>query len=137
MSDKTPSHLRNILGEKELEAEREGGLPALRDNEFRVCGRPAAKPVFAIHFITQGTVQSFQYMHLDSNSSYSPTRIGLRFTGSKIIDVAIEGRNLWELYDYIHQHRMPWVRVAARDFAQDGETVVTKISVSAPEQARF
>lgn len=134
MNDKTPPHLRGILDEHEPETEQENGLPSLRDNEFRVCGRPSHKPLFSVHFISaNGSVQSFQYMHLDSRSSFSPTRLVLRFVGSKTTDVVVEGRNLWQLYDYLHQHRMPWVRVAARDFAQDGEIIVTGVRVTCPE----
>ena len=45
------------------------------------------------------------------------------------VAVTIRGRNLWRLYDYIHQHKMPWVmRVdVGRDFAADDEPVVTAI----------
>ncbi len=132
MRDNTPSHLRHVLGDKQAveHDDEEQGLPALRDNEFRAYARPTHKPVFSIHFITpQGAVKSFQYMHLDSNSRFEPQRIALRFVGSVVMDVLIDGRNLWELYDYIHQHRMPWVKAAARDFAQDREPIVTRISV--------
>lgn len=132
MKDNTPSHLRHAIseGSKNDQEEEESGLPTLRDNEFRPYARPTHKPVFSIHFITpKGMVRSFQYMHLDSNSSFTPQRIALRFIGSKVVDVLIDGRNLWQLYDYIHQHRTAWIREAARDFAQDHEPIVTKVSI--------
>jgi hypothetical protein len=43
------------------------------------------------------------------------------------VKVTIRGRNLWRLYDYIHQHRIPWIMQASRDFSQDGQTIVTDI----------
>lgn len=130
MKDKTPSHLRDILDDQQEEYEDESGLPALRDNEFRVHGRASQKPLFAVHFIfPDGSVRTFQYMHLDSSSSYSPARIILRFTGSRIFDVLVEGRNLWKTYGYLHEHRLPWLRVATRDFAHDGEAIVTKVTI--------
>jgi hypothetical protein len=130
MSDDTPAHLQKVLSRlnEKRPPDEEPGLPSLND-PYRPYARPNHKPLFAIHFITpQGDVRSFQYMHLDSDSSYSSGQIALRFTGLKIVNVIISGRNLWELYDYIHQHRTAWIRQAVRDFAADSATIVTKIS---------
>ena len=32
------------------------------------------------------------------------------------MQVTIRGRNLRQVYDYIHQHRLPWIMRADRDF---------------------
>jgi hypothetical protein len=53
----------------------------------------------------------------------------LVFMGLEPVRVIIDGRNLWRLYDYIHQHRIAWVMVASRDFAKDGQTIVTRVTV--------
>src|SRR4051794_3819674 len=99
------------------EAEEEG-LPSLKPGEYRAHGRPANKPIHSVHFVTPaGTVRSFQYVHLDSGSRYTAERITIQFMGLEPVRVTIEGRNLWRLYDYLHQHRVPWVLVAAREFA--------------------
>jgi hypothetical protein len=130
MSVETPAHLRKVLSRlnEKRPPDEELGLPSLQE-PYRPYARPAQKPLFAIHFINpQGDVRSFQYMHLDSDSNYTPGQIALRFTGLKIVNVVISGRNLWELYDYLHQHRTAWVRQAARDFAADGEAIVTRIA---------
>lgn len=37
--------------------------------------------------------------------------------------------NLWRLHDYIHQHRMPWVKVATNDLAKDREPIVTQVVI--------
>ncbi|HEY4309317.1 MAG TPA: hypothetical protein VGN12_07680 [Pirellulales bacterium] len=133
MSGEAPAHLKSVLsrlGEKRPPDAEEFGLPSL-DKTYRPYARASQKPLFAIHFITpHGSVRSFQYMHLDSDSSYAPDRLTLRFAGLKIVNVVISGRNLWELYDYIHQHRSAWVRQAARDFAADGDAIVTGIAIS-------
>ncbi len=74
-------------------------------------------------------MRSFQYAHLDSNSSFTAECITLRLMGMAPVKVLIHGRNLRQLYDYIHQHRTAWVREAARPFAADDETIVTKVKI--------
>jgi hypothetical protein len=136
MNAKAPAHLRNVIPSvDETPGDDERGLPSLGDGNYRAFARASNKPLYALHFISpQGDVRSFQYMHLDSDSSFTPERIALRFTGIKIMNVVLKGRNLWELYDYIHQHRTAWVRQAARDFAADRETIVTAISMVAMQE---
>ena len=51
----------------------------------------------------------------------------VRFAGLKSVQVTIRGRNLWRLYDYLHQHRMPWIMRADRDFADDKEPIIIAI----------
>ena len=76
-------------------------------------------------------MHSFQYVHLDSYSTYTAESITLKFLGMEPVKVVIRGRNLWRLYDYIHQHRIAWIMQVARDFAQDGQTVVTQVNFRA------
>jgi len=136
MKGNAPAHLRNVLTSvDEPTGDDERGLPSLSDGNYRAYARPANKPLYALHFISpQGNVRSFQYMHLDSDSSFTAERIALRFTGIKIMNVVITGRCLWEVYDYIHQHRTAWIRQAARDFAADREAIVTAISMVATNE---
>jgi len=118
---------------KEVEAEEEG-LPSLSGSEYRAHGRPSNKPLFSLHFVTPaGDVRSFQYHHLDSDSRYSGGAMRIRFVGSlslglPAVQVLIEGRNLWALYNYLHQHRMPWILTASRDFVAEKETIVTSVT---------
>jgi len=135
MSGNTPPHLRTVLATSAAREEDDRCLPSLGDGDYRPFARPSHRPLYAIHFITrQGSVRSFQYMHLDSDSSYSSECVMLRFNGFRIMNVLIAGRNLWELYDYIHQHRTAWVREAARDFAADREAIVTNLSFIAANE---
>ena len=132
MHDSNP-HLRNVLRPSPVEetAEDESGLPSLNDSVHLPHARPSQKPLYSIHFIMpKGEVWSFQYMHLDSKSSYSGELITLRFLSMEPVQVQIHGRNLWRVYDYIHQHRMPWVMEAVRDFAKDGQTIITRIRIT-------
>jgi hypothetical protein len=135
MTDNASPHLRQVLALRPQEAtvEDEQGLPDLQGEGYQPHARPSAKAVFALHVIfPNGTVQSFQYQHLDSASRYLNESIELRFLGAKILQVTLRGRNLWKLYDYLHQHRMAWLRVADRDLAQDGETIITGVAITEP-----
>ena len=128
-------HLRSVLaaGPVETVDEDESGLPSLDDSEYQAHARASNKPVFSLHFVNMaGEVRSFQYVHLDSNSHFTAERITLQFMGMEPVRAVIDGRNLWKLYDYIHQHRMAWVMECApkRDFSKDGETIVTRISIA-------
>lgn len=103
-------------------------LPDLGEGDYQAYSRPANKPIQSIHFITaKGTIRSFQYVHLDSDSRYSGGKIELRFMGMEPVRVLIHGRNLWRLYDYIHQHRTSFVAEAVRDFSDNRETVITRV----------
>jgi hypothetical protein len=125
------THLRSMLRAAPAEisaAEDEFDLPPLNARAYLPHARPANKPLYSIHFLNSaGAVQSFQYVHLDSHSSYTAECITIKFLGMEPVKVTIRGRNLWRLYDYIHQHRIPWIMQASRDFSQDGQTIVTDI----------
>ncbi len=114
---------------EELSEPDELGLPSQAESEYLPYGRPANKPLVSVHFITpDGKVQSFQYRHLDSDSRFEHGKIVLRFLGYRPTMVVIEGQQLWRLYDYLHQDRMPWVMQATRDFAEAGKPFVSKLS---------
>jgi len=101
---------------------------------YEPCARPSHNSPYTLHCILGADgYRSFQYVHLDSDSSLSADGKGqiirLRFCGSKITAVTIRGRNLWRLYDYIHQHKMGWIMRMDRDFAADDEPVITAIDI--------
>ena len=111
----------------EQASDAEETLPA-NDDAYSPFSRRSNKPEFSLHFITPaGTMRSFQYAHLDSDSGFTAECITLRFMGLVPMKVLIHGRNLRPLYDGIHQHRTLWVREAARAFAGDNEPIVTKV----------
>jgi hypothetical protein len=130
MQDKNPHLRRAILSTApEADADDDSGLPSLHEGEYQAFARASNKPVYAVHFVTPaGDVRSFQYAHLDSDSRYEASRLTLKFMGMEPVRVTIEGRNLWRLYDYLHQHRMPWVMIATRDLAVDGQPIVIRIN---------
>ena len=108
----------------------DSGLPSLPAGEYKPHSAPANKPVLALHLIRpSGEIRSFQYMDLDSDSRYEPGVIRVRFTGTTVLEVIIRGRNLLRLYDGIHRHVIRWVMEAGRDFARDGEGIVSTIDI--------
>lgn len=136
-------HLMDVLTRRRpaAEPERDADVPPellLPDPSkgYEPCARPSHNSLYTLHCILGADgYRSFQYVHLDSDSSLSSEGKGqvirLRFCGSKIIAVTIHGRNLWRLHDYIHQHRMAWVMRADRDrdFAAGNEPVITAIEI--------
>lgn len=114
--------------------EAEETLPNL--TEYKPHGNPTIKPCYTLHCIISGTVTSFQYYHLESHSSFATEgnkdRIRIAFDGTPIV---IHGRNLWKLYRYIMEHRMPWVWRADRDFAEDRKPILTGIEVGEKDQS--
>jgi hypothetical protein len=132
MSDEQP-HIAQLFkrspGGAPRESEADEGLPA-NDAPYSAFARRSNQQELSLHFITPaGTMRSFQYAHLDSDNSFTAECITLCFMGTKPRKVVILGRNLVKLYDYIHQHRTAWVRVAARPFAPDNEPIVTKVHI--------
>jgi len=143
-------HLAEILGRRPAASPRERAetvadermLPDL-NGSYIAYDRAANKPVFTLHCILgKDGYRSFQNSHLDSDSQFSIVGneqvISLRFCNWKIMAVTIRGRNLGRLYDYLHQHRMPWIRRIdpGRDFQADGEPVITAIEIIDVQDAK-
>jgi hypothetical protein len=106
---------------------------------YEAYGRPSAQPVYTLHCcLGKDGFRSFQYVHLDSWSHFEASSEGhtirLRFGGTRLIDLTVVGRNLRLLYDYIHQHRAPSIRLCDRDFEDGAKPVITRISID-PVQA--
>ncbi len=130
MRGEDSKHLRKFLSTTPEPVDEEAELPSPKERDYKPHAAPANKPVFALHCIgANGAIRSFQYVDLDSDSRYEPGVILLRFTGTKVLEVTIRGRNLWRLYDGIHRHVISWVMEAGRDFAQDGESIISRIEI--------
>lgn len=129
-------HLKELLSGRNGTAEADDGqLPDL-NAPYKAHARAANKPVYTLHcLLGKDGCRSFQYVQLDSSSEFRAEKEGqiirLRFAGTKIWEVTIGGLNLWWLYDSIHRHVMPWVRLSDRGFAagEDGEALITSIQI--------
>jgi hypothetical protein len=103
------------------------GLTAL----VAVLGKDAAKPGSFAYRI-------FQYVHIDEGGG-GITPGGEQwfvflFSGRRPKVLTVYGRNVQRICDYIARHRMPWIRVADRDFrpgdGADGDTpIITRITI--------
>ena len=107
---------------------------------YQAHARPCNKLLPSIHFILRDrSIRTCQFMHLESGSRFEflpqgkGHRLAFRFGGSTSLGVVIEGRNLWRLYDYITQHRMPWVCELddERDFEDERAAVIRSIAFQA------
>jgi hypothetical protein len=136
MRDEDP--LKSLLRQGPPPADEEdSGLPPLPAKDYKPHSSPANKPVFTIHFMKpSGEIRSFQYVDLDSDSRYEPGVIRVRFTGTTVLEVIIHGRNLWRLYDGIHRQVIRWVMEATRDFAKDGDSIVSRIDIREVKRER-
>ena len=119
---------------------KEGGDPSTlpeSGGQYQACARAANKELTAVHFLLKDrSIRTNQYCHLDSDARYLPmdetgrgSSITLRFTGTIVTDVKIEGRNLRLLYDHLTQHRMPWLSELPdnRDFEPETDPVINRI----------
>ena len=147
-----PSGIRAILeappegarNEQDGPAEAEGLETFLPESTaYQAHARPGNKLLPSIHFILRDrSIRTCQFMHLESDSRFAALpqgkgqRLAFRFAGSIAVAVVVEGRNLWRLYDYITQHRMPWVceLPEGRDFEGERAAVVHSIIIERFEE---
>jgi hypothetical protein len=92
--------------------------------------RPADKEIARLHVILKdGSVRTFINDHLDVEHRFESGKFSLVFAGTKHWRIDVEGRNLWQVFDYLTLRRWPYLREATRDFAGDGETIITRIAI--------
>jgi hypothetical protein len=140
-SNDSQSKLRSSLfGGKPVDAQPEDELAGsdLPDVSapYQAHARPANKPVYTLHCcLGKDGYRSFQYVHLDTDSSFRTGPAGhvitLRFAGTQVMQVTIKGRNLWRLYGTLHAHSISWVMRADRDLADEQEAIITAIEIAA------
>jgi hypothetical protein len=114
-------------------------LPGPGD-DYRAAGRPANHGISRIHFMLgDRTIRFGQYAELDSFGTFTPgARSGdafvICFKGRIPMEIVVEGRNLWSIFDYISVHRLPWVRVLPkdRDFEDEHAAVIHRITFRRP-----
>lgn len=74
--------------------------------------------------------ETLGYAHLALNCQYTPERFQVEFRDADHRKrVVVSGRNLERVYMLCVEGRLCWLRAADRDFAADGETVVTSVEV--------
>ena len=105
---------------------------------YKPHGRPANKAQATLYFVTKGHVfEGFSYAYLERIRLLPSTTPGgslvlvVRFAGSVVTEVTIEGRNLHALCNLIGLHLLPWVweMPGRADRQDDAAVVVSKITV--------
>ncbi len=99
--------------------------------------RRASKPQMTLFFVAKDYLpDGYAYANLERAWLAEPSKEGsgpvlmLRFAGSVVTEVMIEGRHLHTLCNAIGMHLMPWVweHPSPRDFSDDSATVIRKIT---------
>ena len=96
---------------------------------------PANRNLTRIHIVDKaGRVRSFQYNHLDVESTCEGGTFTLTFAGTKHWRVTVKGHGkmFWAVYDYITLHRWPCLREASGSMPganADAEAVFTEIKI--------
>ena len=81
--------------------------------------------------------ESFLYAYMGVRAVFEPTRFEVEFVShDERYKVVVLGRNLGRLYNLCIQARLEWIRVADRDFAPDGDSIVTGIEVVRVEEKK-
>lgn len=112
------------------EAKEEKSDDSLTLADMQGVMRPANKEIGRLHVIdSKGVVRTFNYDHLDVEHRFDGERFSVVFAGTKHYRIDVTGRNLWRVYDYITIRRWPYLRQAPRDFASDGEMIITLIEI--------
>ena len=132
---KTYAHLfKDGKAEPEVPTE-----PAESDEDLGPCAAIAKnKWVTALTIRHAGKPwESFQFSYLGVRSVFEPTRFEVEFVShDERYKVVVAGRNLERLYNLVIQSRMESLRAADRDFAADGQPIVTKIEVVKVEEKK-
>jgi hypothetical protein len=105
---------------------------------YKVAGRHGNKPDLTIHFVLKDySYEGFSYADfervrlLPSKKPGSGPVLIVRFSGSVVTEVTIEGRHLHSLYNSIGLHRLPWVweHPSPADFTDEKAAVISKITI--------
>lgn len=126
-----------ILGGK---TEVEDDLPEEQDEDVGRCASvPRGKWVRALTVKHAGRPwESFVYSYLGVRAEYEPGRFVVDFVAhDERYRLVVKGRNLEPIYQYCLQGRLEWMREVgpSRDFAPDGEPVITKLDTFKVEDA--
>lgn len=117
-------------------SERDDPLPRPGD-AYRVHSRHGNKPELTMHFVLKGfAYEGFSYADFERVRLVPGDKPGggpvliVRFSGSVVTDVRIEGRHLHSLYHWIGLHGVSWVweHPGHADFADEAEPIIKRIT---------
>jgi hypothetical protein len=121
------SKLKDILNRSTATSEDEEDLG-------KCASRPVVKYVPAFHVKGRDGVRSFDYGHMGLKKfDASGTNFVIEFHEPSGWRMTVTGRNLWKIYNYLVLHRLEWVSVADRDFEDNSQPIITKITIEVIE----
>jgi hypothetical protein len=104
---------------------------------YKAHARHGNKPDLTIHFVTKDwDLEGFSYGDFERVRLVASEKPGdgpvlvVRFSGSVITEVVIEGRHLRSLYNWIGLHLVPWVweHPSPAQFSEDNATLISRIT---------
>jgi hypothetical protein len=111
--------------------ERPDPLPRPGD-PYRSHGRKNNRPESTLTFVTKDcSYEGFPYANLDRVRLIAGEKPGsglvllVRFAGSVVTDVRLEGRNLHPVYNLIQDNVLPWVWALPADADWEGDEMTT------------
>jgi hypothetical protein len=144
----SPSNIRSQIqkpNDPAAKAETPGQETALPDkvdplprpgDAYKVAGRHGNKPDLTIHFVTKEfAYEGFSYGDFErvrlvpGDKAGGGPKLIVRFSGSVVTEVTIEGRHLHSLYHWIGLHRLPWVweHPAPGSFTDEAAPIIKRI----------
>lgn len=122
--------------------ERDDPLPRPAE-PYRVHSRHSNKPEMTLHFVTKDfAYEGFSYADIERVRLVPGDKPGgglvlvVRFNGSVITDIRMEGRHLQSLYHWIGLHGVAWVweHPGRSEFADDDMPVITRMTFDQVER---
>lgn len=117
----------------EVLAEKHDNKAEVQEDLGPCASVPRGKWVTALEIRHAGKPwEAFQYVGMATRSEFTPSQFIVVFEGrDERYTMTVKGRNLHGIYTLIVQHRLEWIQAADRDFAEDGQPIVTSIEVVA------
>jgi hypothetical protein len=117
-------------------------LPPRPGVAYRACGHPSKEPGRVLYLVTGDYGrEGFDYADLERLRLVPGDKPGgdvltLRFNGSVITEVVIEGRHLLPVYQWLGRHRLPWVweHPSPADYADEKASLISRISFNLIER---
>ncbi len=113
--------------------------PQAEEEDLGPCAaRAKDKWVTCLHVYDRALpVVTLFYAHVGVMGEFRDTEFTIPFgNGDDKYVLIVRGRNLWKCYNLACQHRLEWIRVADRDFARDGELIITGVRVKPVEERK-
>lgn len=124
MADKLNDLLNRTAAKQEPEDEDLG----------KCASRAVTKYVPAFHVMNGAEpVRTFDYQHMGFKQ-FEPTKFVMEFHEPEHWRLTVEGRNLWDAYNYLCHHRLEWIKKADRDFDDGKKAVITGIVIEKIEE---